>query len=76
METGDINMKPDRISYNSVIKALARSVDDGDALKAEEYLNQMKTAYDNGDINMAPDCRTVRVFVDGRVADNCVFTFL
>ena len=58
---GDIAFRPDRISYNSVIKALARSVEDGAALKAEEYLDKMKTAYDAGDDSVAPDCRTVRL---------------
>lgn len=60
-ETGDIRLKPDRISYNSVIKALARSVEDGAALQAETYLIKMKAAYNAGDANIAPDCRTVRL---------------
>lgn len=62
-ENGDVELKPDLISYNSVIKALARSLDDEAAAKAEEYLNRVKAAYEAGDVKIAPDCRTVSYLI-------------
>ena len=58
-QAGNIALKPDDITYNTAIKCLARSLQDGAAEKAEECLESMKAAHKNGDNGLAPDCRTV-----------------
>lgn len=53
-QAGDKTLKPDDVTYNTVIKALARSLQGDAAEKAEECLERMKS-----DKSIAPDCRTV-----------------
>ena len=59
-EKGDRAMKPDVITYNSVIRALAKSYNKEAAAKAEVYLEHMKEMYEAGQSEFAPNSRTVR----------------
>ncbi|KAK1741543.1 pentatricopeptide repeat-containing protein [Skeletonema marinoi] len=61
------HIKPNKISYNSVITAWARSNERGSARKAEELLRNMYDFYNNDsglDINCKPDARSFNAVIN------------
>jgi len=61
------HVKPNKISYNSVITAWARSNERGSARKAEELLRNMYDFYNNDsglDINCKPDARSFNAVIN------------
>ncbi len=54
-ENGEVNVKPNQISYNIVIKSLSGGKTLGCVKKAERILQEMEDAFYNGDKDMTPD---------------------
>eukprot|EP01083_Nonionella_stella_P124917 377501_1 len=48
-------IRPDTCSYNTVLKALAKSKDRGSIGKAQQILDQMEERSANGEWNVKPD---------------------
>ena len=54
---------PDRVSYNTVLKALAKSSDPHSARKAEHMLDRMQVLHKSGRHNIMPDRYTYNVLM-------------
>ena len=54
-ENGDEHIKVTRIGYTSLIRALVGHAKNGDAIKAENFINEMESIYHAGDNSMKPE---------------------
>ena len=61
---GNVDVKPDTYTYNTLINALAKSGDGPSAARAEEILQVMEQRYAAGDKSFKPNTRSHTSVID------------
>jgi len=70
---GDIKMKPDIVTYNSVMNALAKSREMGAAQNAEEILERLERLYQRGLSNVRPDAYSYNIVISAWANSGDIF---